>query len=180
MPTNQEFFQSLFENLNDESQKKLSSLRNLFQSLVNEYEVEVAKEQPNSGKLLSLLNNAGKLDSIILHAVFNQIDPTTVNSPLRFYIYDMGMINVYLNPDGYEQNLHIYSNFHQLNTKEDVQGYIEVINFINQTILSMNIFESGELENKTFGSLNNESDLNSQQSTETVNVQIEDGVLIKM
>lgn len=182
MPTNQEFIQSLFEAMDENHREKLSKLQNLFQALMNEYEVEIQKENANNGKLLSLLNNAGKIDTIVLHALFNKIDPTIINSPLRFYIYDMGMINVYLNPDGYEQNSHIYASFQNLTTKEDVQGYLEVINFVNQTITSMNIFEDGELEQKTFESLNTPNSEGEEEvkRTETINVEIEDGVVIKM
>lgn len=170
----------LFLTMNENDRVSVQKIQSIYQALLREYDVEIKKENMNHGKLLCILSQSAGLDTIILHAITNQINVAIENSPLRFHLNSMSMVNNYLVScvNNYEKNELILQELFGLATREDVLGYLEVINYINNVIQELQIFEEKDIEFKNLNELTKEEIPTIEVENKIKVVELEDGITI--
>lgn len=178
------FLNELFLSMDEVDRLSIQKIQSIYGALISEYDIEVAKPNNNNGKLLSLLSQSSAFDTIILQSIVNQNNVAIENSPLRFYLNSLSMINTYLvnSINNYEENKHILSGIYGLNTREEALGYLEVINYINNIIQELKIFNDNELEIKNLDELTSQSnEIDSSKTEHKIQVvELEDGITIKV
>src|SRR5574344_1809490 len=145
-----EMLNKLFLGMDDESRNNVQKLQSVYTALMNEYDIEFQKQNKNNGKLLSLISQATSLDTVILSSIMNQININVDNSPLRFYLHSLSMVNNFLLDvvNNYEKNKTLLLEMYNLSSKEEVLGFLEVIGYINKVVQDLEIFSSKDLQNK--------------------------------
>jgi len=128
------------------SHDRILKINTMYMDMYEMYQAELKKEDKNFGKEHALISFLNKFDTLILHSIYNQVDPIAPYSPMRTIVYEMGMLNFYLDVNKYEENKDILKKVNGLETVKDVAGYLEIINFINKQIFEYELFPKDEIE----------------------------------
>lgn len=168
----------LYSTMNEVDMVSIQKIQSVYKALITEYDVELAKKNKNDGKLLCLLGQCAGLDTVILHAIINQVNVAVDNSPLRFHLNSMSMVNNYLVQcvNEYEKYKVVLDELYGLKTREDVIGYLEVINYINNVIQSLEIFNQKDIEIKDLNLMIQKDEDKIENKIKVI--ELEDGITI--